>query len=304
MRKAVIIFIILSLTASCFGDIFTSHLKPKVDSSLDIGTSSLLWRFVYTDAITDNTALWQNSNLSGFGIISGTTLTDTVLSINSGSITSGINGTFTGTLTAGTLTDSTFSITGGVGIGLVSLTDGTASWLSNSLSGFVSISGTTLTDGVATITGGTGTFSQIIDNGLTADKVVFTDSSKQLTSTAITTGDGVFWNRVGTTLTTVTSNDDVVLDNDLQVGGITLLVGNVRVGSITAPDRTWALTGEAKITGALTDGSDVVSITGIQGSSGNAGQSMSITLGRLCLFLQNHHFWLTKHCQKPHQTRL
>lgn len=49
---------------------------------------------------------------------------------------------------------SDFLITEGIITGMVSATDGTASWSSSSLSGFTSISGTTLTDGTFTVSGG------------------------------------------------------------------------------------------------------------------------------------------------------
>lgn len=61
--------------------------------------------------------------------------------------------TFTA-LTGSTITDSVWSTVGGEQTGLVSLTDGTASWITNNLTGFTSISGTTLTDGTFSVTAG------------------------------------------------------------------------------------------------------------------------------------------------------
>ena len=52
--------------------------------------------------------------------ITGATFTDGTLQINSGSIGSAINGTFSGTVSFGTLTDGALAITqfdGGVGLG-------------------------------------------------------------------------------------------------------------------------------------------------------------------------------------------
>ena len=115
--------LILFLASVCYGtpfyllnvrgDTFTSHLKPITDSTLDIGTGTLYWRYIYGDSFTDGTALWNASSLLGFTSISGLTLTDTVLGINSGSITSAVDGTFSGTLEGVILTDGTFSVTGG-----------------------------------------------------------------------------------------------------------------------------------------------------------------------------------------------
>ena len=53
------------------------------------------------------------ANIQSDGTITGTTLTDGTLSINSGNITSGVAGTFSGQVQAGTFTDGTFSVTGG-----------------------------------------------------------------------------------------------------------------------------------------------------------------------------------------------
>lgn len=52
------------------------------------------------------------------------------------------------------ITIESVSFDGGVMAGVVSITDGTASWASSSLSGFTSVSGTTLTDGVASLNAG------------------------------------------------------------------------------------------------------------------------------------------------------
>ena len=101
------LFIILFLVSLCYGtpfvlldttyaDTYTSHQLPITDSTLDIGSLELLWRYIYGDSFTDGTALWDSSSLSGFTSITGVT------------------GTFSGTLTGVILTDGTFIATGGV----------------------------------------------------------------------------------------------------------------------------------------------------------------------------------------------
>jgi len=115
MRKVVIIlFLVFSCYGTTYADVYTSHQLPTADSSLDIGSAILLWRYIYGDAFTDGTALWAGSELSGFTSISGVTLTDTILNITGGSITSAVNGTFSGTLEGVVLTDGTFIATGGI----------------------------------------------------------------------------------------------------------------------------------------------------------------------------------------------
>ena len=77
---------------------------------------------------------------------------------------------------------------------------------------------------------GTGTFGQIIDNGLNASSLVWTDASKQLTSTPSwpTSGQLGYWSRTATTLSPASSGDDVSIDGDLfvptELGGIHGLV--------------------------------------------------------------------------------
>lgn len=82
--------IILLLASACFGDTYTSHQKPITDNTLDIGTSSLFWRYIYAHNFGDGTAIWSGNTLSGFDSISGTTLTDGTFIVTGGVITTGI----------------------------------------------------------------------------------------------------------------------------------------------------------------------------------------------------------------------
>tara|TARA_B110000459_G_scaffold191973_1_gene228641 strand:- start:94 stop:3471 length:3378 start_codon:yes stop_codon:yes gene_type:complete len=59
--------------------------------------------------ITNN--LQVNQNITGNATVTGVTVTDGTLQINSGSITQGVNGTFSGTVQFGTLSDGTIGIT-------------------------------------------------------------------------------------------------------------------------------------------------------------------------------------------------
>lgn len=91
MRKLVFILnLVLILTHCCFGaDVLTTHQHPTTDSALDIGSASLLWRYIYGDSFTDGTALWDGRSLSGFLSIEGTTLTDGTFIITGGYVTTG-----------------------------------------------------------------------------------------------------------------------------------------------------------------------------------------------------------------------
>ena len=71
---------------------------------------------------------------------------------------------------------------------------------------------------VTTILKGDVTVPQLIDSGLTASLGVYTDASKQLTSTAPATGDLGFWNKTGTTLIPATSGDGVFINGHVGIG--------------------------------------------------------------------------------------
>ena len=135
--------------------------------------------------------------------LTGTTLTDGTASLASGSLTSAVNVTASGTVTGGTLTDGTASLSSGALTGATSgtfsgtvtggtLTDGTASLASGSLTSAVNgtfsgtVTGGTLTDGTASLASGaltgatSGTFSGTVTGG------TLTDGSFSVTSGAVT----------------------------------------------------------------------------------------------------------------------
>jgi len=113
-------------------------------------------------------------NVTGSGTVEGGTLTDGTLSINSGSITSGVGATFSGSVSGGTLTDGTLSINSG------NITSGVAATFSGA------VSGGSLTDGTATLSSGalsgatTGGFSGQVTAGS------FTDSTATLSGGDLT----------------------------------------------------------------------------------------------------------------------
>ena len=68
----------------------------------------------------------------------------------------------------------------------------------------------TLIDDNLTTTG-IGTFGEIIDSGLTINLGVYTDGSKQLTSTVPSSGILGYWTRAGTVLNTANAGDDITI---------------------------------------------------------------------------------------------
>lgn len=116
-------------------------------------------------------------------------------------------------------------------------------------------------------TGFTITAGQIIDKGLTASKVVFTDGSKQLTSTAITSGDGVYWNRTGTVLSPVTAGDDITITGDINILSDS---SKLRLGAASTDSSIWF---DGSILNLLADGEAFFGTRGygILGTTGIGG---------------------------------
>ena len=68
-------------------------------------------------------------------------------------------------------------------------------------------------------TAGLATLTDIIDTGLSASSAVYTDGSKQLTSTAPTSGTIGYWSRTGTTLSPSTAGDAVTTSGNISTSG-------------------------------------------------------------------------------------
>ena len=165
----------------------------------------------------------------------------------------------TGTLQGGTITDGTVSFTAGVGTGLVSLTDGTASWAGSNLSGFGTIqANTSVTASTLTIAGGlitdtTGTISFGNENLTTIGTITgnsLTDGTATLTGGALTGLSSVAVTTGAVTLTITgngwSSSDGTSLTTDA------LSVGSLSSGLIIGSDLI--ITGEAGIGGVTTAG--------------------------------------------------
>ena len=166
-----------------------------LDAVSDVGatTDQIITTGGYTTdgTLTDGTLEISGGNLSTTGTLGAGAITGTSLDAGSGTIQ-----------TTGAITDGTFSVDDGVMTGIASLNGAGTIDLEDNLDG----------------TGFTGTFGQIIDNGLDVSEGVYTDANKQLTSTIPTT-DNInlgFWNRTGTTLTQATAEDILDLTGQLR----------------------------------------------------------------------------------------
>ena len=142
-------------------------------SSTQTGTAT-------ANAFTDGTATLTGGSITGgingtfSGTLTGGTLTDGTASLNAGSLTGGVNGNFSGTITGGTLTDGTASLNAG------SLTGG----VNGNFSG--TLTGGTLTDGTASLNAGslTGGVAATFSGAITGGS--FTDGTATLTGGALT----------------------------------------------------------------------------------------------------------------------
>jgi len=262
------IVIILFLVSICYGtpfvllleaDVYTSHQLPLNDSTLDIGSALLFWRYLYGDAFTDGTALWSDSNLSGFTSISGLTLTDTILNINAGSITSAVNGTFSGTLIGNILTDGTFIVTGGI------VTAGT--WHGDTITvPYGGTGATTLTDGGLLLGSGTGAITALgvaangqipIGDGTTDPVLALITGGTNLTSVPgagsitlnvddaflINDGDDTTTGTItaaGFTTTGTVDTGVLIVDTDTLVANVTGYADKVGIGTALIGDEGWA----------------------------------------------------------------
>lgn len=248
MRKlALIINLVLILSHCCFGDTFTSHLKPNATVALDIGTTSLLWRFIYSQSFTDGTASWTNNSLSGFTSIEGTTLTDGVFTVSGGVIS------------VGTWQGDTVTVPHG-GTGTTSLTDGgllvgsgtgAITALSVASNGQIPIGDgaadpvlATLTEGLAIdVTNGAGSITIAFDPTELTGSRTWGDAS---TDTIVWT-----WNRNTGTDPTMTMGDDAVTFNgDLFADRFLTGVTTFRSGGIV--DASFSNMNFNAVTGLIT----------------------------------------------------
>ena len=122
-------------------------------------------------------------------------------------------------------------------------------------------------------TGASPTFTGLNLSGLTASSGVYTDGSKQLTSTAPTSGILGFWNRTGTTLSPATAGDAVTTTGSISTTGTGTITS---AGLLTASNGFTQTTGATNITGT----SGALALSGLSASSINSGaNNLTFTSG-------------------------
>lgn len=146
------------------GYVFDNVILPSVTNASNLGSASYIWNLIYGDTVIANHFSGGTMSFTGASV-SGNILPSVTNTYNLGSSSYIWNLIYGDTLIVNTFTDGTLYLTGGAITGLVSATDGTASWSSSSLSGFTSISGATLTDGTLSMNGGAITSLTSISDG-------------------------------------------------------------------------------------------------------------------------------------------
>ena len=213
-KKFFIIFGILFFAATAFAGEWKMRYNSFTRKQDWIRGDDPVFTSITADTLTDGTLTITGGDLSTTGTLGAGAITGTSLDAGSGTIQ-----------TTGAITDGTFSVDDGVMTGIASLNGAGTIDLEDNLDG----------------TGFTGTFGQIIDNGLSASLGVYTNASSQLTSTIPTT-DNInlgFWNRTGTTLTQAHDNDRVYLgpSGKLLLGVNSAAYSqNLSVGNYTLPE--------------------------------------------------------------------
>ncbi len=283
-------------------------------TALNIGTGNTAYTAINLGTGTGGNAInigTNNTNADTIGIgsaldtltIAGTTGVTGATTINgSGSSATNIGtGTSTGTITIGRVTgtdlalnDANWNITGAGAANFVSVgatTPGTGAFTTLSSTGATTIgnnSSTVAIDstswdissaGVASGFTGLTSSGTINFSGLTASSGVYTDGSKNLTSTAPTSGTLGYWSRTGTTLSPSNAGDAVTTTGNISTtstGTITsagLLTGQL---GLTASGAAINLNAASNFVTNINTGSSTGSVT--IGGGSNALATNSTTL--------------------------
>ena len=175
--------------------------------------------------ITNN--LQVNKNITGNATITGVTVTDGTLQINSGSITQGVNGTFSGTVQFGTLSDGTIGITAWADEDTMSSNSATLVPTQQSVKAYVDTANANMK-----------TYVDIQDNAQDLDITTDSGNIDILVNSEILTiagGDGIGSVGSGTTVTMAVDSSVARTDVDETFDANVIITGNLTVnGSQTS----------------------------------------------------------------------
>lgn len=226
----------------------------KTDNLLTLGNATNRAKEIYTydlfatDDVTvgDDLSVTGNSNLTGNvdvtnhlqvnqnirsnATVFGSTLTDNTLQINSGSITNAVNGTFSGTVQYGSLSDGAITITSFVDEDNMASDSAVRVPTQQSVKAFVDTEIASLKSYVEAqdkaqdldFGGDSGTGAVIIGN-----------STVDSASMTFTGGDGITTSASGTTLTTIVDNTVARTNVDETFDANVIVTGNLTVSGTT-----------------------------------------------------------------------
>ena len=197
----------------------------------------------YTIQLNGATYGEENLTLASGKTLTSPTITDSTLSINSGNITAGVAGTFSGALTAGSFTDNTMTITGGDITGVDDIT-GTANSLFTALQ-FIDKSGANLTGGVLTAASIDISGNADIDGIMEADAYTvdgtalneyISDTVGAMVSSNTESGISVTYEDSDNTIDFDVDDPTITFTGDVAGSGQIVNLGDVTIGLTIQPD--------------------------------------------------------------------
>ncbi len=221
----------------------SSDLTVGADSGSDdvvrVGTDTLLFAGTSnetTTTVSNNTiTVGLASSVSGLTSVSASTLTDGTASINSGAITGATNGTFSGTVQYGSLSDGTITATGFVdednmasdSATLIPTQQSVKAYVDAAITGsdldFQGDSGGALSidldSEVLDIAGGTNITTAGSGNTLTVNLDATLSGLTSVTSATVTDGTATLNSGALTGVTTINTSGDVTVGGNLTVSG-------------------------------------------------------------------------------------
>jgi hypothetical protein len=197
----------------------------------------------YTIQLAGATYGEENLTLAAGKTLAAPTITDNTLSVNSGNITSGVSGTFSGALTAGSFTDGIMTATGGDITGVDDIT-GTANSVFTALQ-FIDKSGANLTGGVLTagsldISGNADVDGTMEADAYTVDTIplneYISDTVGAMVSSNTESGISVDYQDSDNTLDFNVADPTLTFTGDVAGSGQIVNLGNVSIGLTIQPD--------------------------------------------------------------------
>ena len=247
------------------------------------GTSNETTTTVSNNTITVGLA----SSVSGLTSVSSTTLTDGTASLSSGALTGATNGTFSGTVQYGSLSDGTITATGFVDEDNMASDSATLIPTQQSVKAYVDASVTAadldfqgdsggalsidLDSEVLDIAGGTNITTVGADNTLTVNLDATLSGLTSVTSTTLTDGTATLTGGALSGVTTIATSGDVTVGGNLTVSGT-----QTSVNSTNTTITDTLITLQSGLTGANPNDIGHIYERGTDGNNGFLGWDQNV----------------------------